>query len=40
VMASVKANEWDIVSSDVQIVLGRAAISFEDWATRNAASFL
>jgi uncharacterized protein YbjT (DUF2867 family) len=40
VMASVKANEWDIVSSDIQIVLGRAAISFEDWATRNAASFL
>ncbi len=39
VMASVKANEWDVQSADVTAVLGRPAVTFEHWATQNAAAF-
>lgn len=39
VMASVKTNEWNVQSTDLMAVLGRPAVSFEDWATRNAAAF-
>ena len=38
-MAVMKAGKADVVTEDVQKVLGRKATSFEDWAKKNAAAF-
>ena len=38
-MAAMKAGKADVVTEDVQKVLGRKATSFDDWAKKNAAAF-
>lgn len=37
--AAVKADDWNFVAPDIENILGRKAIGFEDWMRRNVSHF-